>query len=103
EDFDDAAARHAANAEREIDADGAGRNGFDRLNGALLSEAHDRAFAELLLDLADGQFDGFLFLAVLTVVHSFNDRHVGELLLWKRAYSRVGPGESQGQICKRSG
>ena len=59
EDLDDAAARHAADAERVVDADGAGGNGVDRLDGAFLAEAHDRALAELLLDLADGQFDGF--------------------------------------------
>src|SRR2546422_6116031 len=40
EDFDDAAARHTANAEREVDADSAGRNGVDRLDGAFLTEAH---------------------------------------------------------------
>ena len=43
EDLDHASARHAADAERVIDADGAGRNGFDWLNGALLAEAHDGA------------------------------------------------------------
>ena len=68
EDLDDAAARHAADAERVVDADGAGGNGVDRLDRALLPEAHDRALAELLLDLADGQFDGFELFAVLTIV-----------------------------------
>ena len=28
------------------------------VDGVLLAEAHDRALAELLLDLADGQLDG---------------------------------------------
>ena len=38
------------------------------LNGALLAEAHDRALAELLLDLADGQFDGLdAFLLVVAI------------------------------------
>ena len=59
EDLDDAAARHAADAEGEVDADGAGRNGVDRLDGALLPEAHDGALAELFFDLADGKLDGF--------------------------------------------
>ena len=81
-------------------------NGVDRLDGALLAEAHDRALAELLLDLADGQFDGlepFAVLAVVSVAHSVNLRHgapvrlrsgdVGRLR--KRGYSRVVPGESQ--------
>ena len=39
EDLDDAAARHAADAERVVDADGAGGNRVDRLNGALLARA----------------------------------------------------------------
>ena len=74
EDFDDAAARHAADAEREIDADRAGGNRVDRLNGALLAEAHDRAFAELLFDLPDGQIDRLHPLAILSFV-SFNWWH----------------------------
>ena len=39
--------------------------------GALLAEPHDRALAELLFDLADGQVDGLGAFAVLTLV-SFN-------------------------------
>src|SRR5262245_33622644 len=58
EDFDDTPARQAADPEGEVDGDGAGRNRVDRLNGALLAEAHDRTLAELLLDLANGQVDG---------------------------------------------
>ena len=65
EDLDDAAARHAADAERVVDADGAGRNGVDRLDGALLAEAHDRTLAELLLDLADRELDGLEAFLVL--------------------------------------
>ena len=48
EDFNDAAARHAADAERVVDADGPGGDGIDRLDGAFLAQAHDRALAELL-------------------------------------------------------
>ena len=46
-------------------------NRVDRLDRALLPQAHDRALAELLLDLADGQFDrlhAFLVLAIVAVV-----------------------------------
>src|SRR5205823_340988 len=68
ENLDDAAARNAADPEREVDADRAGRNRVDRLNRALLAQAHDRSFAELLLDLADGQIDGLGALAILTLV-----------------------------------
>src|SRR5256712_1701792 len=74
EDFGDAAARHTANAEREVDADSAGRNGVDRLDGAFLTEAHDRALAELLFDLADGQIHGLEFFPVLSFV-AFDWRH----------------------------
>jgi hypothetical protein len=58
EDFDDAAARHAPDAERVVDADGAGGDEVDRLDGAFLAQAHDGALAELLLDLAHGQLHG---------------------------------------------
>ena len=68
EDLDDAAARHAAHAERVVDADRAGGNGVDRLDRALLAQPHDRALAELLFDLADGQLDRLGALAVLAVV-----------------------------------
>jgi hypothetical protein len=47
----------AAHAEREVDADGAGGDGVDRLNRALLAEAHDRPLPELLFNLDDGQVD----------------------------------------------
>ncbi len=36
-----------------------------RRDGVLLAEAHDRALAELLLDLADGQLDGLEAFAVV--------------------------------------
>ncbi len=41
-------------------------------DGVALAEAHDRALAELLLDLADGDVDGFV--AFLLVVER---RHAG--------------------------
>ena len=46
----------------EMDVDGG--------DGALLAEAHDRALAELLFDLADGHVDG------LDAFLSFVDCHV---------------------------
>src|SRR5262249_52878169 len=76
EDLDDTATRDPADAQRVVDADGSGGNGFDRLDGAFLTQAHDRAFAELLFDLAESNVDCFLALAILTFV-SF-DWHVGE-------------------------
>ncbi len=58
-DLDHAPARHAADAEGVVEADGAGGDEIDRGDGALLTEAHDRPLAELLLDLADGHVQGF--------------------------------------------
>jgi len=56
-DFDHPPARQSAHAERQVEPQRAGRNhrkiGFDRL----LAELHDRAFAELLFDLAKGQIE----------------------------------------------
>ena len=68
ENLDHAAARHAADAERVVDADRAGGDGVDRLDRAFLPEAHDGALAELLLDLSEGDLDGLLLFAVLTLV-----------------------------------
>ena len=53
--------------ERVVEAD---RPGGDRREwgaGVLLAQAHDRALAELLLDLADGHLDGLHALAVVPV------------------------------------
>src|SRR5215469_1423941 len=63
EDLDDAAARQAADAQGDIQAERAGGNGLDveALRG--IAKAHHRAFAELLLDLA--QCGGERLLAVL--------------------------------------
>ena len=68
--FESKARQTIADAEREVDADGSSGNGFDRLNGALLSEAHDRTLAELLFDLTDGQIHGLEALPVLAIFSS---------------------------------
>ena len=68
EHFDDAAAGNAADAERVVEADRAGRDRGHLRDDLVAAEAHDRALAELLFDLADGQFDGLRALAVVTVV-----------------------------------
>ena len=67
EDLGDAAAGQAADAERVVDADGAGRNGLGRGDGVACAEPHDRALAELLLDLAHRNFERFD--AFLAFVH----------------------------------
>ena len=51
-DLDDPAARQAADAERDVERDRAGGDDLDRRAG-LVAEAHDRALAELLLDLGE--------------------------------------------------
>src|SRR6059036_3223734 len=68
EDFHDAAAWNAAHAERIIDADRAGWNGINRLDGPFLSEPHDGALAELFLDLPDRELHGSETLTVLPIV-----------------------------------
>ena len=50
EDLDDPAARHAADAERQVEGEGPGRDRFDRQR-AVGAEAHQRALAEIALDL----------------------------------------------------
>ena len=102
-DLDHAAARHAADAQGVVDADRAGGDGLDRRDAALLAQAHDRAFAELLLDLADGQVEGLQ--AVFDVVafrrHGApNEFYERGWPTWpaKSTYSRNVPGESQAKV-----
>ena len=54
EDLDDAAARQAADAEREVQRERAGRHGSDRHRGTVV-HLHHRALAEVPLDLAEGR------------------------------------------------
>ena len=49
-DFHDAAAGQAANSQGDVQCDGAGRNDLDGRTD-FIAEAHDRAFAELLVNL----------------------------------------------------
>jgi hypothetical protein len=51
EDLDDAPAGQAADAEREVEGQRTGRDGLD-LHVEVVAHAHDRALAELLLDLS---------------------------------------------------
>src|SRR5687768_2425230 len=55
-DLHDAAARIAADAEREIERERPARDGIDLVLG-VRTELHDRAFTELLLDLQDRLID----------------------------------------------
>ena len=56
EDLDDPAPRQPADAEGEVEGEGARRDGLDA-DVAPLAEPHDRALAELLLDLAEGHVE----------------------------------------------
>ncbi len=56
EDLDHAAAREAADADRRVDRQRAGRDELHRLD-LLRAQPHDRALAELPLDLGQGPFD----------------------------------------------
>ena len=98
EDFGDAAAGQPPDAERKVDADGAGRDRFGRGDRVPLAESHDRALAELLLDLADcdvERFESFLAFVHWHVLNPFQtmgrDAPTG-------SNTRNGPGESQAQI-----
>src|SRR5205814_3278711 len=59
EDLDDAAARQAADPEREIERERARRDGADRDRGAVV-HLHDRPLAELPLDLAERYVECFV-------------------------------------------
>src|SRR5688572_14074951 len=63
-DLDDAAARQAADAERDVEAERARRHDVDIARGDRVAQTHDRTFAELLLDLAECCGKGFLAVVV---------------------------------------
>jgi hypothetical protein len=52
-DFDHAAARQAADAQRDVEAQRPGGDDLDVLDDFAVAQAHDRALAELLLDLGE--------------------------------------------------
>ena len=60
EDLDDPAARHAADPQRQVECQRAGRDRVD-LDRAFVAEAHQRADAEVALDLGDGRLEGRVF------------------------------------------
>ena len=58
-DLDDAAARQAADAERDVEPERAGRDGLDLHRLLALAEPHDRALAEGALDLRERRVESF--------------------------------------------
>ena len=63
-DLDHAPARHAADAERDVEAEAPGRDRRDVAHERVGAELHDRALAEGLLDLADGQIQRALAIRI---------------------------------------
>src|SRR5207244_13649709 len=63
EDLDDAPARQAADPEREVERERAGRHGAHR-DGGLITHPHHRPLAELPLDLAEGDVESLLAIHV---------------------------------------
>ena len=62
-DFNDAALRHAADAQREIQRQRT-RGQSLYIYGDIVAQAHDRALAVVLLNFGDGRFQCFLFIGV---------------------------------------
>src|SRR5204862_1965711 len=81
-DLDDPAARQAADAEGDVEAERAGRDDLDVVDDLTLAEPHDRALAMLLLDLRESGRQGLGFFGV----EGF-DGHVHEGLLRVRRLS----------------
>ena len=67
EDLDDAAARQAADAEREVERERAGRDRADRDLGAV-AHLHDRTLAELPLDLPERDVECFLAIHLINLL-----------------------------------
>src|SRR6516162_3817394 len=61
-DFDHAAARQAANSERNVEAERAGGDGLHVHRLVVLAEPHDRALAEIALDLRERGIEGLRFI-----------------------------------------
>ena len=78
-DLDDAAARDAADAEGDVERQDARRDDLDVHVCLGIAEAHDRALAEVLLDLLQRVLERFLFaccffLICCHVILSFHDK-----------------------------
>ena len=61
-DLDHAAARQAADAERDVEPERAGGDGVDVHRLVVLAEPHDRALAEIALDLGERGIQGLRFI-----------------------------------------
>src|SRR5690606_11044702 len=69
EDLDDAAARVAADAERHVETERAGRDDLDvAANLLAVLEAHDRSIAKFLLNVGNRELEGF---GLVLLVHGW--------------------------------
>ena len=69
-DLDDSALGHAADAERGIERQRAGRDCVDLKIGPV-AEAHDRTLAEVFLDLPDGSVERLLLVVIGSLIGCF--------------------------------
>ena len=83
EDLDHSPPRQTADTERDVERERAGGHGGDA-DIAVLPQPHDRALAELLLDLADRHLEGFV-----VAFHDGTLRLFSCIALWMR----FGPGK----------
>ena len=72
EHLDDTAARHTAHAQRQIEAEAAGRDGV-HLHGGVIAQLHDGALAELLFDLGQRSCQRILLCARLRLLSGGGD------------------------------
>ena len=75
-DLDHAAARQAADAERDIQSERAGGHRFDVIGRRGIAQPHDRALAELLLDLAECGGERLLAILVHAWFHAWRSSRV---------------------------
>src|SRR5262245_34851220 len=64
--LDDAAARQAADAERDVETERARRDGLDTERLLVMAETHDGALAEAALDLGDRRFKGLFSIHLIS-------------------------------------
>ena len=70
-DFDDAPARQAADAERDVQPQRAGGDGLNVVFGGLVAKTHHRAFAELFVQLCQHRFQRFFLFFRDLFAHKF--------------------------------
>src|SRR3546814_3287195 len=76
-DLDDAAARQAADAQADVEAERAGRHGLDLDGAGVGAELHHRALAERALDLAERGLQCLGLVHAVLLDQSPEERRVG--------------------------